>query len=58
MRIMTVLVAMALAGVPAAAQITVGGEALDFTLEVLDGDPVSLSDFRGQVVLVNFFGYS
>ena len=58
MRIMTVLVAMALAGVPAAAQITVGSEALDFTLEVLDGDPVSLSDFRGQVVLINFFGYS
>ena len=55
---LTVLGAMALAGVPAAAQITVGGEALDCTLEVRDGDPVSLSDFRGQVVLINFFGYS
>ena len=55
MRVKTVLV---LTAVPVAAQTIVGGEALDFTLDSLDGGPVSLSDFRGQVVLINFFGYS
>jgi peroxiredoxin len=36
----------------------VGDQALDFTLEQLDGGPVSLSDFRGKVVFLNFFGYN
>lgn len=58
MRVKTVLVAMVLTAVPVAAQTIVGGEALDFTLDSLDGGPVSLGDFRGQVVLINFFGYS
>ena len=58
MRVKTVLVAMVLTAVPVAAQTIVGSEALDFTLDSLDGGPVSLSDFRGQVVLINFFGYS
>ncbi|MGD8957526.1 MAG: TlpA disulfide reductase family protein [Chromatiaceae bacterium] len=30
-------------------------EPLDFTLDDLDGKPVSLSDFRGQWVVVNFW---
>jgi cytochrome oxidase Cu insertion factor (SCO1/SenC/PrrC family) len=42
----------------AAAHTSVGSEALDFTLESLEGGAVSLSDFRGQVVLLNFIGYS
>ncbi len=32
-----------------------GGAAPDFTLTRLDGRPVSLSDFRGRPVVVNFF---
>src|SRR5438094_8956212 len=32
-----------------------GQVAPDFTLESLDGKPVSLSDFRGKAVLVNFW---
>ncbi|MBI4297256.1 MAG: redoxin domain-containing protein [Chloroflexi bacterium] len=34
----------------------VGRLAPDFTLPDLDGNSVSLSDFRGKVVLVNFWG--
>jgi cytochrome c biogenesis protein CcmG/thiol:disulfide interchange protein DsbE len=33
----------------------VGDEAPDFTLNDLDGNPVSLSDFRGLPVVVNFW---
>ena len=35
--------------------VTPGKLARDFTLESLDGSQVSLSDYRGQVVLVNFW---
>ena len=35
----------------------VGELAPDFTLESLDGAPISLSDFRGKVVLIDFFGF-
>ncbi len=35
----------------------VGDLAPDFTLENLDGEQTSLSDFRGKVVLIDFFGY-
>ncbi len=35
--------------------ITPGKTALDFSLQTLDGARVSLSDYRGQVVLVNFW---
>jgi cytochrome oxidase Cu insertion factor (SCO1/SenC/PrrC family) len=40
-------------------RIKVGQPAPDFTLENMDGKPVSLSDFRGQksVVLVFYRGY-
>ena len=33
-----------------------GDTALAFTLKTLDGDAVSLSDFRGHPVVVNFWG--
>ena len=32
-----------------------GNQALDFTLETVDGQTVSLSDYHGQVVLINFW---
>lgn len=32
-----------------------GNQARDFTLEALDGTEVSLSDFKGRVVLINFW---
>ena len=32
-----------------------GNQARDFTLEALDGTEMSLSDFRGKVVLINFW---
>lgn len=35
----------------------VGDLAPDFTLQQLEGDYVSLNDFRGKVVLINFFGF-
>ena len=47
-----------MAALIAAAQATIGEEAIDFTLESLNGGMVSLGDLRGQVVLLNFFGYS
>jgi peroxiredoxin len=36
----------------------VGDLAPDFTLQELEGVDVSLSDFRGKVVLISFFGYN
>lgn len=30
-------------------------EAIDFTLKDLDGNPVRLSDFRGKIILLNFW---
>ena len=35
--------------------VEIGDLAYDFTLENYDGDEVSLSDYLGQVVVVNFF---
>jgi peroxiredoxin len=35
--------------------VSVGNRARDFTLESLNGNKVSLSDYRGQVVLVNLW---
>jgi peroxiredoxin len=35
--------------------ISTGNRARDFTLKSLDGEKVSLSDFRGDVVLINFW---
>jgi peroxiredoxin len=42
----------------ASALVKTGEEAPDFTLQQLDGPQVSLSDFRGKVVLINLFGYN
>jgi cytochrome oxidase Cu insertion factor (SCO1/SenC/PrrC family) len=41
-----------------AQQIEPGDMPPDFVLQALDGSDVALSDFRGRVVLLNFFGYS
>jgi thiol-disulfide isomerase/thioredoxin len=48
MRLLVLLLAL-LTAVPATA------EPVDFTLENLDGKPVSLSDFRGKWVIVNYW---
>ncbi len=40
---------------PAAAPTLVGRDAPDFALKTLDGSNLRLSEFRGQVVLVNFW---
>ncbi len=42
----------------APALVKTGEQAPDFTLQQLDGAQVSLSDFRGKVVLINLFGYN
>jgi peroxiredoxin len=39
-----------------AGRLTVGEKAPEFTLTTLDGRTVSLSDYRGQGVLLNFWG--
>ncbi len=38
-----------------AAELTLGKPAPDFTLKALNGDTVSLKDFRGKVVLIDFW---
>ena len=38
-----------------AAQVELDAEAPDFSLKTVAGDTVSLSDYRGQVVLLNFW---
>lgn len=54
--ILTVLVAACSGPGSAAPQgITVGNRARDFHLESLHGEQVSLSDYKGSVVLVNFW---
>ena len=51
-----VLIAVALAGVvPVPASSEPSGLAPDFTLIDRDGNSVSLSDLRGQVVMINFW---
>ena len=42
----------------ASAQSRLGEPAAEFTLQSLSGDEVSLSDFRGRVLLINFFGFN
>ncbi len=37
---------------------SVGNPAPDFTLNTIDGDTLSLSDFQGKVVFLFLFGYS
>jgi cytochrome c biogenesis protein CcmG/thiol:disulfide interchange protein DsbE len=34
----------------------VGATAPDFTLTTFDGDPLQLSDYRGEIVVLNFWG--
>ena len=42
---------------PAVSAVRVGDNAPDFTLKGLDNRNYSLSDYRGKVVFVNFFGW-
>lgn len=58
MRILHVVFALALVAVSAFAQSRTGESAADFTLQSLAGDEVSLSNFQGRVVLINFFGFN
>jgi peroxiredoxin len=53
-----ILVALLLTGQAISAQVpTIGDVAPDFSLEQLEGDPISLSALRGKVVFINFFGF-
>ncbi len=62
-RVVLILLAVALLGLLAvqactpssASAVSVGEPAPDFTLVDLDGNQVSLSDFRGKTVFVNFW---
>jgi len=59
-RILAVVIALLLASVLlvsgcSAASAQVGKRAPDFQLSNLEGQPVSLSDFRGTPVLLNFW---
>jgi cytochrome c biogenesis protein CcmG/thiol:disulfide interchange protein DsbE len=49
------VVACAGSGVGGSQGVNVGNRARDFVFQTLDGQEVSLSDYRGQVVLVNFW---
>lgn len=42
-------------GGPPASSVVVGEQAPDFTLVNMEGERVSLSDYRGQVVVINFW---
>ena len=53
-----ILSAAMAASSPAAAPTIVGREAPDFVLRGLDGRNLRLSEFRGQVVLINFWSRS
>lgn len=54
--ILTVVLVACGGGQGATAQgVNEGNQARDFTLEALDGTEISLSDFEGKVVLVNFW---
>lgn len=48
-------VAAVAAEVKKLAAFSVGGEAPDFTMDDEEGNPMKLSDFRGQVVLIDFW---
>ena len=58
-RIVLTLTAWSLAALgPAAAKVPLKGDpAPDFRLQVFGGGELSLSDLRGKVVLIDFFGY-
>ncbi len=50
-----VLVALALLLLPRASAVTADGTAANFTLKSAGGENIRLSEFRGQVVLINFW---
>jgi hypothetical protein len=56
-RAMLCIIAILLLAPAAWAQVSVGEPAPDFSYRTLDGDTVSLSDYRGKVVYLFFFGY-
>lgn len=55
-RICSVLCLLLFCSAPALAQsVTVGAQAPDFAASTLDGKPVALADFKGQVLLINLW---
>ncbi len=55
LRILTALLALLLSGTASPAFYELGEVVEDFTLLSPQGTPVNLSDFEGDVILVNFF---
>jgi len=37
--------------------LSIGAEAIDFRAQTVDGHPFRLSDYRGKVVLIDFYGF-
>jgi cytochrome c biogenesis protein CcmG, thiol:disulfide interchange protein DsbE len=50
-----IFIAVLLAGCTCVAQLKIGDAAPAFTIKTINGKSVSLSDFRGDVVLLNFW---
>jgi cytochrome oxidase Cu insertion factor (SCO1/SenC/PrrC family) len=57
LRIILVLAVLLALAPPAAAQLQVGADAPDFTLQDTQGVPYMLSNFENQVVVLFFVGY-
>jgi len=55
LKLFTILALPILFSVSAAAQVKEGEDAPNFTLKNLDGKEISLSEFRGKHVLINFW---
>jgi cytochrome oxidase Cu insertion factor (SCO1/SenC/PrrC family) len=56
-RIALVLAVLLALAAPAAAQLPVGADAPNFTLQDTQGVPYTLSDYADQVVVLFFVGY-
>ncbi|RJP73338.1 MAG: hypothetical protein C4524_14740 [Candidatus Zixiibacteriota bacterium] len=54
-RLLALLLLLAAGALPALAALPVGQTAPDFTLPTVTGEELSLSQFRGQVVILHFW---
>lgn len=52
-----VLISLVLGSAAVQGRYQVGDVVDDFTLDDVDGNPVSLYDFQGMVIFINFWSY-